>query len=150
NDDVNITVDEAYALQMEVARLREERGEQITGYKIGCISQTVQAQLGLHEPVFGHLYDSELGVSGVVLDSHAFDGLAIEGEFAVRLAEDVPDPEWFRTHPREAMATAFAVIELHNYCLRSPLRSAQEMIGNNAMHAGVVLPLRETPIHDPD
>jgi 2-keto-4-pentenoate hydratase len=150
NDGVNITLDEAYEVQIEVARLREGRGEQIAGYKVGCISQTVQAQLGLHEPVFGHLYESELRCSGVALDSQAFDGLAIEGELAVRLAEDVPDPEWLRAHPREAIGTAFAVIELHNYCLRSPLSSAQELIGNNAMHAGAVLPLQETPIHDAD
>jgi 2-keto-4-pentenoate hydratase len=147
NRTLNITVEEAYALQIEVARLREERGERIAGYKIGCISQTVQAQLGLHQPVFGHLYDSELRRSGAVLDSQAFDGLAIEGELAVRLAEDIPDAEWLRTHPRVAIATAFAVIELHNY---GPIHSAQELIGNNAMHAGVVLPLQEPPIFDLD
>jgi 2-keto-4-pentenoate hydratase len=104
----------------------------------------------LNQPVFGHLYESELRRSGVVLDSQAFDGLAIEGEFALRLAEDIRDAGRLRTHPREALATAFAVIELHNYGLRSPIRSAQELIGNNAMHAGVVLPLQEPPVHDPD
>lgn len=144
------TVEQAYWLQMEVARLRQERGELVAGYKIGCVSQTVQAQLGLDQPVFGHLYETELHRSGVALDSQRFDGLAIEGEFAVRLAEDVPDPEWLRARPDRAIAAAFAVIELHNYVFRNPVRTAQELIGNNAMHAGVVLPLQEPPVPDPD
>lgn len=147
---VAITVQEAYAVQNEVARLRQERGELVAGYKVGCISRTVQAQLGLDRPVFGHVYSAELHRSGVVLDSRQFDGLAIEGEFAVRLAEDIPDAEWLRTHPKRAIAAAFAVIELHNYGFQNPIHSAQELIGNNAMHAGVVLPLQESPIRDPN
>jgi hypothetical protein len=50
NDHAAMTIEDAYRLQMEVARLREQRGEPIAGYKIGCISPTMQAQLGLDRP----------------------------------------------------------------------------------------------------
>jgi len=146
---VSMSVEDAYALQNEVARLRQERGELIAGYKIGCISPPVQSQLGLDRPVFGRVYDTELRRSGVVLDSRSFDGLAIEGEFAVRLAEDIPDAGWLRAHPKRAIAAAFAVIELHNYVFRGPTPSARELVANNALHAGAVLPLHETEVHDP-
>ena len=147
---LRMSVDDAYALQNEVARLRQERGELLAGYKIGCISRSVQSQLGLECPVSGHLYQTELYHSGVVLDSGNFDGLAIEGELAVRLAEDIPDAEWLRQHPKQALAAAFAVIELHHYVFRGSLPSAPELIGNNAMHAGVVLPLHEPEFHNPE
>lgn len=48
--DSSLSVEEAYRLQIEVARLRQERGEAITGYKIGCVSRTIQRQLGIDHP----------------------------------------------------------------------------------------------------
>lgn len=146
---VTITLEEAYALQHEVARLRQQRGELVAGYKIGCVSKPVQLQLGLDRPVFGHVFETELHRSGVVLDSRNFDGLAIEGEFAVRLAEDIPDAGWLRAHPERAAAAAFAVIELHNYVFRNSTHTAEELIANNGMHAGAVLPPLEPKLHDP-
>ena len=133
-----LTVAEAYQVQMLVADLRESRGESIAGYKVGCISQAVQKQLGIGEPVFGHLFASEAHRSGIALDAESFDGLAIEGEFAFRLAED-------------SIGAALAVIELHNYVLRGPAaRRAEELIANNAMHAGVVLPADEPRCNEPE
>ena len=44
---------QAYALQAEITRLREQRGEQVIGYKVGCTSKPIQVQLGVDEPIFG-------------------------------------------------------------------------------------------------
>jgi 2-keto-4-pentenoate hydratase len=129
---IELTVAESYALQFEIARLREARGERVAGYKIGCISPVMQAQLGLDQPVFGQVFDTELHPCGVTLALADYDGLAIEGEFAVRVGEDV-----------RGFASEFAVIELHNYVIRRPPLTAQELIANNAIHAGVVLPREE-------
>jgi 2-keto-4-pentenoate hydratase len=61
--------------------------------------------------------------------SHAsYENLAIEGELAVRLGGDA---EIVRVLP---------VIEPHNCVFRSGPRNLQELIANNGMHAGVVLP----------
>ena len=141
-----LTIAEAYALQFEVARLRMARGEPLAGYKIGCISPAIQAQFGLNRPVFGHVWGTELHRSGVTLDPGAYDVLAIEGEFAVRVAEDIDDPESALENPVRAFDEEFAVIELHNYVIRNPPFTAQELIGNNAIHAGVVLPIEERRI----
>ncbi len=146
----DLTVAEAYQLQLEVAALRQARGEAVAGYKIGCISAAMQAQFGLNEAVFGHIWSGELHRSGAALGVNRFDGPAVEGEFAVRLAEDIPDAGWLRGHERDSIAAAFAVIELHNYVFRNPPPTAQELIGNNALHAGVVLPASEPPLARPD
>jgi 2-keto-4-pentenoate hydratase len=146
---IPITIDDAYALQMAVARLRVRRGEPVAGYKVGCISPVMQAQLGLDRPVFGYVFRTEIQSSGVVLNPDDFDGLAIEGEFAVRIGTDIPDVNWLRGHPDEAISSGFAVIELHNYVFRNTPHNAQELIGNNAIHAGVVLPPSEPPLNHP-
>jgi 2-keto-4-pentenoate hydratase len=139
-----ITLAQAYEVQFEVARLREQRGERVAGYKIGCISRTMQAQLGLDQPVFGHIWQGECHSSGSVIDPARYDGLAIEGEFAARLASDVPSAEWLQRNPG-ALGDAFVVVELHNYVFRAPVENrAAELVANNTIHAGVVLPVEET------
>jgi 2-keto-4-pentenoate hydratase len=145
-----LTVPQAYALQIQVARLRMNRGEPLAGYKVGCVSLAVRRQLGLRQPVFGYIFSTEVYGTGTVLDPTRFDGLAIEGEFAVRINQDVPGREWLRKHPVRAIASIFVVIELHNYVFRSDPPTAQELIANNALHAGVVLPGKEGPIKSPD
>jgi len=131
-DGMHLTITEAYALQFEVARLRQARGERVVGYKVGCASPTMQAQLGISEPVFGHIFETELHTSGVTLMAESYDCLALEGEFAVRTDGDA-----------ESTTSGFPVLELHNYVVRRPPLSAQELIANNAIHAGVVLPVDE-------
>jgi len=140
---------DAYALQMEVAKLRISRGEQLAGYKIGCVSEVIKKQLGIDRALFGHVWCSELHLSEAELDPTMFANLAIEGEFAVRLAADIPNPQWLQTHKRKALAAIFPVIELHNYVLRST-HTALELIANNGIHAGAVLPPDENGLTDPD
>lgn len=147
----DLTVPEAYELQFRVASLRQLRGESVAGYKVGCVSPTVQRQLGLNQPLFGHIFDTEVYRSDVSLDANRFHQLAIEGEFAFRIAEDVPDAEWLAANAQQAIEAAFAVIELHNYCCRAPAgKRAQELIANNGMHAGVVLPQEEGQFRNAD
>ncbi len=125
-----MTVDEAYRRQMT-------RTDALAGYKVGCVSAVMQAQLGIDRPVFGRVYTSELHHSGASLNFAHYDGLGIEGEIAVRLADDL------------ALAAAFVVIELHHYAPRPVPLTAPELIASNCIHAGVVLPAVEPPLADP-
>jgi 2-keto-4-pentenoate hydratase len=127
---------------MRVAALREERGESVAGYKLGCVSSAIQRQLGIAEPVLGHLFEGEVYRSGISLDAACYDGLAVEGEFALRLKEDYREGA-------PLAAAAFGVIELHQFVFRSPAGfRAEELVANNAMQAGVVLPVEEPPCTD--
>ncbi|GAB1401070.1 hypothetical protein MASR1M66_25310 [Aminivibrio sp.] len=75
-----------------------------------------------------------------------FDNLSIEGEFAVRLVDDVPSAAWLKQNI-DVLGTAFIVIELHNNVFHSSSQKrAVELIANNAIHAGVVLPIEETSL----
>src|SRR5262249_15604458 len=85
---VALTIADAYQLQRRVGVLRESSGEAVAGYKIGCVSEVVRAQLGLDRPVFGHIFETEVHRSGCQLPESAFSGMAIEGEYALRLSRD--------------------------------------------------------------
>jgi 2-keto-4-pentenoate hydratase len=145
-----LSVEQAYEIQFEVAALRRARGERLAGYKVGCLSAPMQAQFGLAEPVFGHVWESELHPSGAVLDAAAYANPAVEGEFAVRLAAGIPSEAGRENRPVEIAAAAFAVIELHHYLFRRLPPTAPELIANNALHAGVVLPAQEPPLPPSD
>ena len=142
---IAIGVDDAYRVQIEMARLRKARGETVAGYKIGCVSQTIRRQLGIEHPVFGHVFRNEVHRSPAMLQTDRFSRPAIEGEFAVTLAEDISVPDEVRQTPERFVAEAFPVIELHNYVFRGPSQSAGELVANNALHAGIVAPAVTSP-----
>ena len=137
---ISLSEEQAYELQSEVCRLRELRGETVVGYKIGCTSSVIQQQLGIDHPVFGRLFSTERHGSGVELSIHQFAALAVEGELAIRLSKDVPRDCGDRDRLLGCVGSVFPVIELHNHVLRAANRGAAELVANNALHAGFVVP----------
>jgi 2-keto-4-pentenoate hydratase len=139
-----MTTEQAYALQGEVARRREDRGERIIGYKIGCTSRAIQDQLGIREPIFARVFDTGFFAAGSRLGHARFANLAIEGELAIRLSRDLPHGPLSDEESIEALASVFPVIELHHYVLPAGEPSVAALIASGGMHAGLVLADQET------
>ena len=137
-DGVVLDVAQGYELQSAVARLRCRRGERIIGYKVGCTSPTIRAQLGIDHCVSGRLYDSERHPPGAVLSRSQYASLAIEGELAVELSREPAEGDFSADDVPACVARVFPVIELHNHVLRGQRPSAGELIAHNAIHAGFV------------
>lgn len=135
---VVLDVEQGYALQTTVADLRRERGERVIGYKVGCTSPLIRAQLGIGHCVTGRLFDSERHPSGCALHRSGFANLAIEGELAVELARPPEEQDFSVGGIPACVGRVFPVIELHNHLLRGEKASAGELIANNAIHAGFV------------
>jgi len=125
-----LTLDEAYAVQMEVARLRCEAGDAVVGYKVGCIGPGVVEQFGMSGPIHARLFRSEIRNSGERLQYDAYANLAIEGEMAVRVGTN------------GAIDAAFPVIELHHFVFRGPRKTLAELVANNGINAGAVISSR--------
>jgi len=141
---LDLTTVQAYALQAEIARLREERGEKVIGYKVGCTSRAIQAQLRVNEPIFGRLFDTGCFRSGTRLSCARFANLAVEGEVAVRLSKDLSGESLSADECRGAIDEMLPVIELHHYVLPPIWPRGQWLIASGGMHAGFVLAERET------
>jgi len=135
---VALNLAEAYELQAAVAELRCRRGERIIGYKVGCTSPKIRAQLGIDHCVTGRLYDSERHESGATLSRKEYANLAIEGELAVELSREPARSDFAGEGIPKCVARVFPVIELHHHIMRSEQPSAGELIANNAIHAGFV------------
>ncbi|MDE0124563.1 MAG: hypothetical protein OXN97_08310 [Bryobacterales bacterium] len=135
---------DGYRIQLATTRLRRSRGESVAGFKIGCVSDAIQTQLGVENPVFGHVYRSEIRASPATLPAGDFCQLGIEGEFAVTLSRDVDDLERLSQEPSRYVASVLPVIELHNFVFRGPKPYAGELIANNALNAGIVVSRRRS------
>lgn len=127
----NMDINLAYKLQDAVTQLRLNEGDSIAGYKIGCIGKDVKKQFGMDGPIRGTLFSSELFSNNAVLSASAYCNLAIEAEMAFVI------DEYFQ------IKQVFPVIELHNFIFRARQNNLPELIGNNGINCGVVVPLQE-------
>ena len=126
--DMNINL--SYKLQDTVTQLRLNEGDSIVGYKIGCIGKDVKEQFGMDGPIRGTLFSSELFNNKAVLSASAYCNLAVEAEMAFVI------DEYFQ------IKRVFPVIELHNFIFRAPQKNLPELIGNNGLNCGVVVPVQ--------
>jgi 2-keto-4-pentenoate hydratase len=126
--ELSLTLNEAYNIQIETADLRCAAGDAVAGYKVGCIGPGVVEQFGMSGPIHARLFSSELCRSGKMLRHKAFANPAIEGEMALRIGVD------------GEIAAAFPVIELHQFVFRAPRKTLAELVANNGMNAGAVIP----------
>jgi 2-keto-4-pentenoate hydratase len=118
---------------------KESRAEEVTGYKVGCTSRAIQAQLAVSEPIFGRLFATECHPSGVRLSSSRFANLAVEGELAIRLGRDLSGSDISEEACRAAIEYVFPVVELHHYILPETSARGPWLIASGGMHAGFVL-----------
>ena len=138
-DKIKLTNENALIIQSNVARLREKRGEQIIGYKVGCISKDTQKKMGLIQPAFGYLWKSELYQSGVTLNKNDYTNPAMEAEFGVILNRNIKPELSSFDYILQSIEGIYPLIEIHNLIFYGEKPYGAELLANNAIHAGVVL-----------
>ena len=126
--EISLTLDEAYKIQMEFAGLRCAAGDAVAGYKVGCIGSGVVEQFGMSGPIHARLFRSEIHSSSETLRYRAYANPAIEGEMALRIGVD------------GGIVAAFPVVELHQFVFRAPRKTLAELVANNGINAGAVIP----------
>ena len=75
---INISNADALNIQLEVSKLRERRGEEVIGYKIGCVSNETQKIMGFTQPAYGRLWNKELHTDGVNLNKRNYTNPAMK------------------------------------------------------------------------
>ena len=138
-DKIKITNEDALIIQSNVAKLRENRGEEIIGYKIGCVSKDTQKKMGFTQPACGYLWKSELYQSGVTLNKKDYTNPAMEAEFGVILKRDIKPEVASFDYILQSIEGIYPLIEIHNLVFHGEEPYGAELLANNAIHAGVVL-----------
>jgi len=87
-----LTVDDAYAIQTEILRLRLEEGRRVIGRKIGLTSRAMQNMFNVHEPDFGFLLDDMVIINGEIFPAGQMLQPRCESEIAFLLKRDLTGP----------------------------------------------------------
>ena len=138
-DKISISIEDALRIQLAVTNLREKRGEEVIGYKIGCVSKDTQRKMGFTKPAWGRLWKNELYLDGVTLDKRNFAYPAMEAEFGIVLNRDLTPELVNLDYILDSIETIHPIIEIHNLVFNGDPPFGAELLANNAIHAGVVM-----------
>lgn len=84
-----LSADDAYAIQKINTDLKVRGGARIVGSKIGLTSPAVQAQLGVHQPDYGLLFDDMWFGEGLPIPMAGLHQPKVEAEAAFVLGRDL-------------------------------------------------------------
>jgi 2-oxopent-4-enoate/cis-2-oxohex-4-enoate hydratase len=90
--DPSLTIDDAYAINLDFLSHRLADGEKVVGKKIGVTSKAVQDMLGVHQPDFGFLTDWMYVNGDIDIDAKALIAPRAEAEIAFILKESLNGP----------------------------------------------------------
>jgi len=88
----DITLEQAYQIQLQYIQRRLDAGEKIVGKKIGVTSKAVQDFLGVFQPDFGQLTDKMVYQEGETINLNELIQPKAEAELAIVLKEDLIGP----------------------------------------------------------
>jgi 2-keto-4-pentenoate hydratase len=126
-----------------VRLLRQARGTQSAGYKVGLTSKRMQAMCGLDSPVAGVVLADGVVHSGATLTASAYGRLGLEFEIAVRMRRDLRPPAGGSldiadvADAVEAICPAIEIIDDRHADYGA--LDARSLIADNAWNAGIVL-----------
>ena len=106
------------------------RGDQIIGYKIGCVSKDTQKKMGFTQPACGYLWKSELHESGVTLNKKDYTNPAMEAEFGVILNRDIKPELSSFDYILQSIEGIYPLIEIHNLVFYGNEPYGAELLAN--------------------
>lgn len=90
--EADITVEQAYQIQLQMIKRQIDDGERVIGKKIGVTSQVVMDMLGVNQPDFGHLLSNMVFNEGEAIAVNTMIAPRAEAEVAFVLAHDLQGP----------------------------------------------------------
>lgn len=142
----DITIAQAYQVQLALARRRQAEGRRVVGWKIGLSSKTMQEMLGVSEPDYGHLFDDMVVSTGQSVPAATLLQPRCEGEIAFILGRDLAGPGVTIADVLAATRGVMPALEIIDSRVRDWKIKIQDTIADNGSSAGLVLGDRLTPV----
>lgn len=134
----DLSIPEAYRIQLVNVERKVELGDQITGKKIGLTSMAMQQLLGVDQPDFGHLLAS-MEVADGHTDASTMVQPRIEGEIAFILADDLPTSGVTPEQVLSATEKVVAALEIVDSRVANWKIAIQDTVADNASSGRFVL-----------
>lgn len=143
----DMTLGDAYQIQLETADMRREEGKKLIGMKIGLTSRAMQELLGVDEPDYGHLFDDMLYLEEEPCSLKTLCQPRIEGELTFCLNKSLKGPGV--TEEDVLAATEYVVpsIEIVDSRIKDWKIKLLDTVADNGSSAGIVLGKNKVPVH---
>lgn len=136
---IELSLDDAYAIQAALLELHLGRGDSVAGAKLGLTSAAKQEQMGVTEPCFGWILESSLlGVDGEVVLEELIHPRC-EPEIVFRLGQDLAGPGVVAADVLDATAEIVGGIEIIDSRYEAFSFTLPDVIADNTSAARVAV-----------
>lgn len=145
-----MTVADAYRVQLANVERRVRNGERLIGMKIGLTSQGMQKLLNVDVPDYGHLFDGMLLTDGQVCHVSQLIQPKAEGELSFCLSKTLKGPGVTVADVYEAVRYVTPSIEIVDSRILDWKIKLQDTVADNGSSARLMIGARMTPIEQVD
>ena len=138
----DMSVGDAYAVQLAQVAAWTAEGARVKGHKVGLTSAAMQRQLGVDQPDFGHLLDSMFLPEGVLAPAGRFLQPRAEPEIAFVLGRPLAGPGVTVAEAVAAVDFVLPALEIIDSRIADWKITLADTIADNASSGGVVLGTR--------
>lgn len=141
----DLTIEDAYRVQLKVIELKKQRGEKVIGKKIGLTSKRMQELLGVYQPDYGHITDRMIIEEDFPIKLSELIQPKIEVEIAFILKEDLEGPGVTAADVLSATKGVMPAFEVIDSRIKNWKIKIQDTIADNASIGRVILgnPLKD-------
>jgi len=144
----DITVDEAYRIQLINIKKKTEKGAKIVGKKIGLTSRAMQKMLGVPEPDYGHLLDVMIGEEEIPIKISSLLQPKVEAEIVFILKDELKGPGVTLSKVLQVTEGVIPAFEIIDSRVKDWKIKIQDTIADNASGAMVVLGSKMISVND--
>ncbi|MED2970663.1 2-keto-4-pentenoate hydratase [Fictibacillus sp. B-59209] len=146
----NLTVEDAYQIQLAIAKSKTVEGRKVIGKKVGLTSKAMQNMLGVTEPDYGHLFDDMAVKNGETVRIDSMIKPRVEAEIGFVLREELFQPNV--TFLDVLMATDYVVpaLEIIDSRIADWKIKLVDTVADNGSSAKVVLSDKKKTIDEVD
>ncbi len=130
--EADITIEDAYAIQLRMVQRRLSTGETVIGKKIGVTSKVVMDMLGVDQPDFGQMTSGMVFNEGEPVDTATLIAPKAEAEVAFMLKSDLTGPGVTAADVLRATDCVMPCFEIVDSRIRDWKIKIQDTVADNA------------------
>lgn len=145
-----LSIDDAYNIQMRNINRMVAQGHRIIGKKIGLTSPVVQKQLGVDQPDFGHLFSDMVYAEGEGIPLTRLIQPKVEAEIALVLKKDLPHKDTTLIELMNAVDYVLPALEIVDSRVKNWQIKIQDTVADNASSALLCIGQQPVRLQDCD
>lgn len=145
-----ITVDQAYAAQLQYVEKRITDGAVVKGKKIGLTSKAMQEMLGVDRPDYGHIFDDMIHDEDEAIPTAKYIAPRVEFEIAFVLKADIDGKNVTVENVKEAIDYVVPAAEIIDSRIKHWKIKFEDTVADNGSSAGAVFGSRQVKLDQID